>query len=445
MIRAAVLLVLAALLVGGCAEDPAPAPKPPSSAQETSPAPDPAPPPPEPEPPLPSPSQPPADLEAALIRVAALEQAADLNEAHNAAREARSEFRTHPRRRELDALVARLKEAKQEAVGLPYAVRKLASDDPAVVAIARRELRQAGDVGALYLRKAVREAAPPVAARAAGTLAEIDHAPAAPDLWERLLANPRDPLVETLAAALGRVLDESHGTIVAEILARARATEGETQRRLVGILAGAVGRAAGGDAERFGRLAGDPGAFDFVHGTIQAALASGDPAAAAWAMARAPQLNLMARGLHGQYFEGTDFGNLVLERLDRGVRFHTSASPFPGGREENISVRWTGFLRIDRPGTYTFYSVSDDGQRLKIDGRTLINDWSDHGPTEKKAEGTLEEGLHELVVEFYNRSAGGEITLSWSGPGIDRQVVPADVLLTKPWPGLDGFKPAGEP
>ena len=37
--------------------------------------------------------------------------------------------------------------------------------------------------------------------------------------------------------------------------------------------------------------------------------------------------------------------------------------------QRNFSVRWQGWIRIDKEGTYTFGTISDDGSSLVIDGK----------------------------------------------------------------------------
>ena len=42
---------------------------------------------------------------------------------------------------------------------------------------------------------------------------------------------------------------------------------------------------------------------------------------------------------------------------------------------DNFSVRWEGQVKIDESSKYTFYTISDDGVRLFIDGKNIINNW----------------------------------------------------------------------
>lgn len=46
-------------------------------------------------------------------------------------------------------------------------------------------------------------------------------------------------------------------------------------------------------------------------------------------------------------------------------------------------------------------TVSDDGIRVLVDGRVVLEDWTHHGPTEHKAQIALDAGEHEIVVEHF--------------------------------------------
>ncbi|MBN2056819.1 hypothetical protein JW905_17970 [bacterium] len=73
-------------------------------------------------------------------------------------------------------------------------------------------------------------------------------------------------------------------------------------------------------------------------------------------------------------------------------------------RSNDFSVRWSGWLPIPRTGMYRFGLLSDDGSRLSIDGRTVIDLWFDHAVEDASAEVRLTEGWHRVVVEFYQKS-----------------------------------------
>ncbi|MCZ6603400.1 MAG: PA14 domain-containing protein, partial [Planctomycetota bacterium] len=85
-------------------------------------------------------------------------------------------------------------------------------------------------------------------------------------------------------------------------------------------------------------------------------------------------------GLQGDYFRGKRFKERVTRRIDRELKFDwKSVSPAPGLPSSAFSVRWTGFLKTPYEATYTVYVAYNDGLRLSIDGRLLLDDWNHHG------------------------------------------------------------------
>jgi hypothetical protein len=91
-------------------------------------------------------------------------------------------------------------------------------------------------------------------------------------------------------------------------------------------------------------------------------------------------------GLVGAYYSnqlGTFVPPPTLVRTDAVVNFNwTGAAPDPSIGSTNFSVSWTGCVQPQYTETYTFYTLSDAGARLWINGQLLINDWSNQPPTQ---------------------------------------------------------------
>jgi beta-glucosidase len=80
--------------------------------------------------------------------------------------------------------------------------------------------------------------------------------------------------------------------------------------------------------------------------------------------------------------------------------------PAPGLGSEHYSIRWTGRVTAAKAGRYRVVSHSDDGMRVFVGGRLVIDDWNDHAPTTHTATVTLGAGEHEVVVEYYQGILG---------------------------------------
>ncbi len=135
-------------------------------------------------------------------------------------------------------------------------------------------------------------------------------------------------------------------------------------------------------------------------------------------------------GVKGQYYQGTDFGELILTRTDPQINFNwADAGPDPAVGFNNFSVRWTGEVEAPFTETYTFHTNSDDGVRLWVDGQLLIDNWTDHGNTEDK--GTIDliaGGTYNVVMEYYEAGSGAVAELRWSSPQTPKQFIPQGAL-----------------
>ena len=78
-----------------------------------------------------------------------------------------------------------------------------------------------------------------------------------------------------------------------------------------------------------------------------------------------------------------------------------------------FAARFTGYLKIPQTSNYLFRLRSDDGSRLLLNGREIINHDGLHGPEPKDGEIALAAGNHELVVEYFENGGGNVLTLEW--------------------------------
>jgi glucose/arabinose dehydrogenase len=140
-------------------------------------------------------------------------------------------------------------------------------------------------------------------------------------------------------------------------------------------------------------------------------------------------------GLTAQYFDNLDFTNLKLTRVDPGINFDFgTGSPDPAIGADTFSVRWTGTITPAFSEAYTLYTTSDDGIRVRLNGALVIDNFTDHGPTENSGTTVvLSAGqAYSIQVEFYENGGGAVAKLSWSSPSQPKQIVPASRLAPAP-------------
>jgi hypothetical protein len=79
------------------------------------------------------------------------------------------------------------------------------------------------------------------------------------------------------------------------------------------------------------------------------------------------------------------------------------ASPAVGITADHFVARWTRTVDLSA-GTYAFSVTADDGVRLYVDGRLLVDRWVDQGATTYAANLALGAGQHTIVMEYYENS-----------------------------------------
>ena len=134
-------------------------------------------------------------------------------------------------------------------------------------------------------------------------------------------------------------------------------------------------------------------------------------------------------GLVYHYYEGNwnmlpDFASLV--PVKTGTVENFTLSP----REKDVTFAFTfdGFIDIATEGTYTFYTASDDGSKLYINGQEVVDNDGTHGKEEKSGQVHLAAGKHAIRVAFFEKWGSEILEVSYQGPGVPKQFVPSAVL-----------------
>ncbi|MFO8008656.1 MAG: PA14 domain-containing protein, partial [Candidatus Brocadiia bacterium] len=97
--------------------------------------------------------------------------------------------------------------------------------------------------------------------------------------------------------------------------------------------------------------------------------------------------------------------------------------------------------------TYTFTTRSDDGVRLWVNGQSVIDNWTDHGPTYDSGTIALSAGTkYDIQLDYYENGGGAVIELYWSSASQAEEIIPQSQLysvagLPSPWQSQDVGSP----
>lgn len=135
------------------------------------------------------------------------------------------------------------------------------------------------------------------------------------------------------------------------------------------------------------------------------------------------------QGLRAQYFSGTQFDQLKMERVDERVAFDwAGGKPVPELPADSFSIRWTGLLIPRFTEEYTIEGCSDDGMRVRIGDQLVVDRWR-NGSSCTSGKIRLEAGKrYPITVEYYEATGAAWISLSWMSPSQQKEVIPASCL-----------------
>jgi len=105
------------------------------------------------------------------------------------------------------------------------------------------------------------------------------------------------------------------------------------------------------------------------------------------------------------------------------------------GMTDRFAAVFTGILAVYKPGFYDFWTESDDGSHLSVDGVPVVSNGGLHGPVKKRGSMRLNHGFHFVTVRFFENGGGAVLKLSYKGPDTGGKEWPIDAFLPPNAPG----------
>ncbi|MBK7214835.1 MAG: glycoside hydrolase family 3 C-terminal domain-containing protein [Bacteroidales bacterium] len=134
--------------------------------------------------------------------------------------------------------------------------------------------------------------------------------------------------------------------------------------------------------------------------------------------------NSWVKGLKAEYFDNISLAGLPkFTRKDEQVNFGwTLYSPDPALAFDWYSVRWTGEIEAPESGIFKIGVEGNDGYRLYIDGKLLIDNWQKKGYSARLENFIFEKGKHyDLKLEYFESSGSARIKLVWDA-GMEKEL-----------------------
>ncbi|MGD2122649.1 MAG: PA14 domain-containing protein, partial [Gemmatimonadota bacterium] len=131
---------------------------------------------------------------------------------------------------------------------------------------------------------------------------------------------------------------------------------------------------------------------------------------------------------------------VTLERIDPAIDFdwvrNTPGAPI---KEDEFTVSWTGFLEPEFTETHTFEAEADDGIRVWVNERLVVDQWGEGTePSEESplapADGSIRLAAgrkYPIRVEYREGRQNASVHLYWSSPSREeREIIPQSALFT---------------
>ena len=118
----------------------------------------------------------------------------------------------------------------------------------------------------------------------------------------------------------------------------------------------------------------------------------------------------------------------IIKPLNSGLTDIFSIKPAP--KENYYGYRFHGYIDVPKDGIYNFYLTSNDGSRLVIDGKELIENDANHSTVEEPGSVGLKAGLHKILVKYFQCGGGKALKVCWSGPEMEKHEISANELFT---------------
>ena len=143
-----------------------------------------------------------------------------------------------------------------------------------------------------------------------------------------------------------------------------------------------------------------------------------------------------AQGLDYKYYEGNwnvlpNFGSLTPVETGTLANFSLTEA----NRADNFGFVYTGYVEVPVDGIYTFFTKSDEGSKLFVGNKLVVNNDGLHAVQEKQGQIGLKSGKHTIKVTYFEKINSQQLQVGYAGPGFTKQLI-ANANLSRSILGL---------
>ena len=141
-------------------------------------------------------------------------------------------------------------------------------------------------------------------------------------------------------------------------------------------------------------------------------------------------------GLSANYFNGMNFETWRYTTKDATLNMDWgTGTPNSAVNIDQFSARWTGQVQPKYSGEYTFYINSDNGRRVWVNGKLIVDKWVDDWNIEYAGKIILTaQQKYDIKVEYFENNGGANVKLLWSSTSQEKEIIPSSQLYSNPLP-----------
>lgn len=145
----------------------------------------------------------------------------------------------------------------------------------------------------------------------------------------------------------------------------------------------------------------------------------------------AKNIKVKQQGVSYTYYEGTRFKSTDQIKSTKPIKTGTlnNISIAPATAQDSMAFTFKTWIKIPEKGVYRFYTYSDDGSRLFIDGKLVVDNDGSHSMRRKDGKIALEAGFHELDVLYFEDYMGEMLEVGYSSRNIREDILPDNILF----------------